>query len=145
MLDAMGSTKELVGAAANGGLPAQQLPSLGYAWLVAQGLSGGPAGLFARQRDLSSPSVTLASFRQVEPESGFFSRKFCDNSGDPRGCNAVELEQRSRDLLVGWLLGRCLGCPWVDGVSFLCRGDSAGYCQLATRRLPPLLRVLLAG
>ena len=53
-----GSTKELVGAAANGGLPAQQLPSLGYAWLVAQGLSGGPAGLFARQRDLSSPSVT---------------------------------------------------------------------------------------
>ena len=53
-----GSTKELVGAAANGGLPAQQLPSLGSAWLVAQGLSGGPAGLFAMQRDLSSPSVT---------------------------------------------------------------------------------------
>ena len=39
MLDAMGSTKELVEAAANGGLPAQQLPSLGYAWLVAQGLN----------------------------------------------------------------------------------------------------------
>ena len=35
-----GSTKELVGAAANGGLSVQQLPSLGYAWLVAQGLGG---------------------------------------------------------------------------------------------------------
>ena len=40
-----------------------------------------------------------------------------------------------------WAVG--LGCPWVDGVSFLCRGDY--FCQLATRRLPPLLRVLLAG
>ena len=54
----MGSTKDLVGAAANCGLPVQQLPSLGYAWLVAQGLSDRPAGLFAKQRELSSLSVT---------------------------------------------------------------------------------------
>ena len=59
MSDAMGSTKALVGASANGGLPVQWLPSLGYAWLVAQGLSDRPAGLFAMRRELTSLSDIL--------------------------------------------------------------------------------------